>query len=804
MEMLSKCWPFIRSQKKKEEKEFERGSFTDETNVTTKYYVRKLDDVKVLYKNGLVIPSEFNILRLPMIPLQMCLKMMEPSELIDFSLCSKRTKKWAKSIKLKPSNFSLILGADAEIKLRFDEYPGIEWRYEFNTDPSSKEGDIIEQRKWIPDVIFLVRRTKITGPQTTNQIHITTLSTEPHFKEWTEQLCYILKSPVKTFILVSYENNFHCKRPAETVDWFFNLQSSIESFEIHLKEKAQNEVKQALDRLRTTKRVILNIPSVEDFRHRNDTMFNTDHVVVPKAKWITIDNLLDMKNCLTIRLLSFTDEHFNLFIHKWIDGHFPHLEYFYFTIDNGESDEFNTSRFLKGMEYEYEHDVIRMFKKSFPEDSKLMGNIESKKGKIMKKRVTFKLPKKKKKEEEEIVTGSFTDESNIITEYHERTIYNVKVLYKDGLVIPSEFNFLRLPMIPLQMCLKMMEPSELIDFSWCSKRTKEWAKSIKLKPSDFSLMFGEGAEINLRFDEYPGIEWRYHLNRALKFKNDDCFETRKLDGEDLSIGRRTEITGPQTTYHFIIIKLPTEPCFRAWIEHLCYILKSPVNNFLLLINSGNFHCKSLSETVDWFFNLQPSIEAFEIRLKEIYDEELKRALDRLRTTRNIILDFPSVDGFRHRNQTMFNTDHVVVRKAKWITIDNLLDMKNCLTIRILEPNFTDGILNLFIHKWVDGHFPHLEYFHFTIENEESVKFNANLFLEGIEYEHEDDCNRMFKRREDGDLTIWTHEGWHIRNKNGIEASVLTLDSEGSYYFVLFVWTEESIIATEDDELFEWP
>uniref|UniRef100_A0A1I7TMH2 PAZ domain-containing protein n=1 Tax=Caenorhabditis tropicalis TaxID=1561998 RepID=A0A1I7TMH2_9PELO len=81
MKMLSKCWAFIRPQKKKEEEEFERGSFMDETNITTKYSERMMYGFKVLYKDGIVIPSEFNILRLPMIPLQLCLKMMEPSEL---------------------------------------------------------------------------------------------------------------------------------------------------------------------------------------------------------------------------------------------------------------------------------------------------------------------------------------------------------------------------------------------------------------------------------------------------------------------------------------------------------------------------------------------------------------------------------------------------------------------------------------------------------------------------------------------------------------------------------------------------
>uniref|UniRef100_A0A1I7TMN8 NR LBD domain-containing protein n=1 Tax=Caenorhabditis tropicalis TaxID=1561998 RepID=A0A1I7TMN8_9PELO len=74
----------------------------------------------------------------------------------------------------------------------------------------------------------------------------------------------------------------------------------------------------------------------------------------------------------------------------------------------------------------------------------------------------FRWPRKKeKKKEEEKARGSFTDVANIITEYYETTMYGFKVLFKDGLVIPSEFNILRLPMIPLQMCLKMMEPNEL-------------------------------------------------------------------------------------------------------------------------------------------------------------------------------------------------------------------------------------------------------------------------------------------------------------------------------------------------------
>uniref|UniRef100_A0A1I7TMH1 FBA_2 domain-containing protein n=1 Tax=Caenorhabditis tropicalis TaxID=1561998 RepID=A0A1I7TMH1_9PELO len=414
----------------------------------------------------------------------------------------------------------------------------------------------------------------------------------------------------------------------------------------------------------------------------------------------------------------------------------------------------------------------------------------------------FRWPRKKeKKKEEEKARGSFTDESNIITEYYVRTLDDVKVLFKDGLVIPSEFNILRLPLIPLQMCLKMMEPNELIDFSWCSQRTKEWAKSIKLKPFNFNLMFGEGAEINLRFDEYPGIEWIYHFNRSSGFEKGDCIEKRKMDGEDLYIRRRTGITGPQTTYHLIILSLLTEPCFRAWTEQLCYILKSPVNDFLL-IATRNFHCKSPSETVDWFFNLQPSIESFEIRMNETAQNEVKQALNRLKTTKKVILDYPSVDGFRHRNETMFDTDHVVVPKAKWITIENLLNMKNCLTIRILEPNFTDGILNVFIHKWIDGHFPYLEFFYFEIKKEESVEFNANRFLKGIEYEYEHDVIRIYKKEKVSNLIIRASEGWHIHNKNGLKASVLGVEKEGICTFVLFVWTEESIIATVEDELFE--
>uniref|UniRef100_A0A1I7TMN7 FBA_2 domain-containing protein n=2 Tax=Caenorhabditis tropicalis TaxID=1561998 RepID=A0A1I7TMN7_9PELO len=279
-------------------------------------------------------------------------------------------------------------------------------------------------------------------------------------------------------------------------------------------------------------------------------------------------------------------------------------------------------------------------------------------------------------------------------------------------------------------------------------------------------------------------------------------ETRKLDEEDLYIRRRTEITGPKTTYHSIILSLLTEPCFRAWTEQLCYILKSPVNDFLL-VALRKVQCKSLLGTVGWFFNLQSSIESFEIRMKEISEEDIKQALDRLRTTKKVVLNIHSVDGFQHRNNTMFNTDRVVVRKAKWITIDNLLDMKNCLAITLLEPSFTDVVVNSFIHKWVDGHFPHLEYFCFEIKKEESNEFHTTRVLKGIEYEFEENVIRIYKKGEKGlNLIIGTNKGWHIRSKSGLKASILTLEIEGICTFVLFVWTEESIIVTGENELFE--
>uniref|UniRef100_A0A1I7TM91 FBA_2 domain-containing protein n=1 Tax=Caenorhabditis tropicalis TaxID=1561998 RepID=A0A1I7TM91_9PELO len=393
-------------------------------------------------------------------------------------------------------------------------------------------------------------------------------------------------------------------------------------------------------------------------------------------------------------------------------------------------------------------------------------------------KATEEKKEEKKREEEEYVRGTFTDESNFITEYYERTIFEVKVLYKDGLVIPSEFNILRLPMVPLQI-----------------------------------LWFGEGAEIKLRFEEYPAFEWRFDFNISSKLNDGDLIEKRKRNGlkkegwMDLFTIRRTEITGPQVTYQLWLYDYPAEIEFKKWTEQLCYIFNSPVNNFLFDTTTRRNRRYEMTETktVDWFFNIQSSIESFEIRLKETSEEGMKQVLDKLRTTRNIILDFPSVDGFQHRNNTMFKTEHVVVRKAKWITIDNLLDMKNCLTITLFEHKLSEEDLNLFIQKWVDGHFPHLEYFHLKIEKEESVEFNASNVLKGIEHEYEDDVYRMFKKGEKGtDLMIWTSEGWHIYSKNGLKASVLNMEQDGCYNVNFFVWTEESMIATEDDERFIWP
>uniref|UniRef100_A0A1I7TMJ3 F-box domain-containing protein n=2 Tax=Caenorhabditis tropicalis TaxID=1561998 RepID=A0A1I7TMJ3_9PELO len=326
----------------------------------------------------------------------------------------------------------------------------------------------------------------------------------------------------------------------------------------------------------------------------------------------------------------------------------------------------------------------------------------------------------------------------------------------EDIVVPSVFKILQLPQIAMQRCLKMMEPIELIDFSWCSKRTKEWVKSIKLNPSTFTVnFFGPSSEISLSFEEYQGIEWRFSFNTNIRIEESDIIETRKLDELEFYSMRRTKITGPKT-----VIEL---------------------------------HSKVSSDKV----------KILRLMLGYMSEDGLKTVLDKLKTTETLSIDIAVVDSFRHRNDTMFNVDLVSVDKANWITIDNILDMKNCQTIEITDLAYTEETLNLFILKWINGHFPHLEYSRFETKDQSAADFNVENALKGIEYEFDKEVFRSFKFfKQNVAVEFYAEGGFDIRDKHGKKATCLPITDGDTYYFILFVWTEGMFVQIEDLEQFE--
>uniref|UniRef100_A0A1I7TMJ4 F-box domain-containing protein n=1 Tax=Caenorhabditis tropicalis TaxID=1561998 RepID=A0A1I7TMJ4_9PELO len=185
------------------------------------------------------------------------------------------------------------------------------------------------------------------------------------------------------------------------------------------------------------------------------------------------------------------------------------------------------------------------------------------------------------------------------------------------------------------------------------------------------------------------------------------------------------------------------------------------------------------------------------------EDGLKTVLDKLKTTETLSIDIAVVDSFRHRNDTMFNVDLVSVDKANWITIDNILDMKNCQTIEITDLAYTEETLNLFILKWINGHFPHLEYSRFETKDQSAADFNVENALKGIEYEFDKEVFRSFKFfKQNVAVEFYAEGGFDIRDKHGKKATCLPITDGDTYYFILFVWTEGMFVQIEDLEQFE--
>ncbi|EFP11240.1 hypothetical protein CRE_30958 [Caenorhabditis remanei] len=320
-------------------------------------------------------------------------------------------------------------------------------------------------------------------------------------------------------------------------------------------------------------------------------------------------------------------------------------------------------------------------------------------------------------------------------------------------IVPSiqPFYILKLPFIPLNNIILNWYPSEILDFSFASKKCRFILKSMKFVDFDMGL--------SLRRDRYL-IKFHHQSVQYFHFHIDNLKKRNKYMNGKVGLND--------------YLNFRSEICLKwakVWMDYICDLFRAKLS-FLYLNPEGTpLEMKTVAE---WMNTLHSKFKLCDIS----GDHAISYYINAFFETANFPIRhlnfelrqrYPlwTISCFTSNSEEVMITTKNSKNPVNWINVDQLLT-SNCVGIMIEACTLNETDLNRIIRGWIDGNIPRMEFFHAAVK-----PLNFELLLNGIEFEKKDQTLIRFFKTSLGtkEIEFRFEGGYDIRRNDGTVATL---------------------------------
>ncbi|EFO84246.1 hypothetical protein CRE_15628 [Caenorhabditis remanei] len=262
----------------------------------------------------------------------------------------------------------------------------------------------------------------------------------------------------------------------------------------------------------------------------------------------------------------------------------------------------------------------------------------------------------------------------------------------------NPFSLLRLPFIPLQNVIRMLNPHEVLKFAMISQKSKKIAKIFTIKKSCYmSIWFDTFPEFDISFTKHTYRTGRNYTQKYIR--RSDLWRFGST-----SESETVRYKQPEWQYLGIKSENPIATCLRM-VEYIQEIYDTTL--YCLVFFEKRFNTNDLKTIITWMNtrdSLHP-ISTFYVELKNRYSLDLvvntlQASIDCFRPFLDDSTSMNSLKFPQTFKNTKYFTDHAPDCQ-KWVTVETLLTM-NPERVYVEFSHLTDQDINKFLRNWMAG------------------------------------------------------------------------------------------------------
>uniref|UniRef100_A0A1I7UV31 F-box domain-containing protein n=1 Tax=Caenorhabditis tropicalis TaxID=1561998 RepID=A0A1I7UV31_9PELO len=254
--------------------------------------------------------DRFVLFRLPTVALSEVMKMFPLFDLILLSLCSKKTQKQIKAIRVRREDLRIIVEYHKRTFVQIENKP-------------TNECVKLRATPFLMGMEHSVTIPMYFGKQGTEYYMDFFFNDKIEgLKLITEFICSIFGKNVSDICLSS---SLSPTDPQKIMEWVNRRQESVQTFTIDCDTTSDTVAEYLLDNVKNVNEVFVNLKLTRNFKP--NFKFEGERFVLRKGQWFTLDNLINM-NCseLFVTGCQLTNTDMNRFMKHWMSKEFKFEE----------------------------------------------------------------------------------------------------------------------------------------------------------------------------------------------------------------------------------------------------------------------------------------------------------------------------------------------------------------------------------------------------------------------------------------------------------------------------------------------
>ncbi|CAL2042891.1 unnamed protein product [Caenorhabditis brenneri] len=252
----------------------------------------------------------------------------------------------------------------------------------------------------------------------------------------------------------------------------------------------------------------------------------------------------------------------------------------------------------------------------------------------------------------------------------------------------SRFPLFRLPFLALCKVIDFYGPHDIIQLSFCSKRSLRVTKLQKKKKGMImaDLWADIGSRVNLYFTG-SGFCYRFVVSKVQDLHNQQTQMIRIGDAVTPSIYKKTETVTYWDDKIFGIEQV---------VRYINDLFDVPITTIDL---KSEEYKNEFIDTMDCLMKAQEYIEECILHNEYLTDGCLTHLLDNCKITEGLWIHGEPTRKFK--NDWNIRLNYLRISNGSWITLQNLMNI-DCLSLNIVNPSLTSKELNQFLKNWQNG------------------------------------------------------------------------------------------------------